>query len=154
MATRAHPRQGASMTADVPRPPDPGPVQVIDIETSRYYYVSMETTAILNRAPLDARVILDAAEMIRVLGHPVRLRIVECLEAGELTVTELQDALAAPQAAVSQQLARMRAAGIVSGRRDGVHVRYSIADARVVQMLNCLRNCNVPIARGRQRGTR
>jgi ArsR family transcriptional regulator len=104
----------------------------------------------MSRAPLDARVLLDAAEMIRVLGHPVRLRIVECLEGGERTVSDLQGALRSPQAAVSQQLARMRAAGIVRGRRDGVNVHYSIADERVVQMLHCLRNCHVENARGRR----
>jgi DNA-binding transcriptional ArsR family regulator len=104
----------------------------------------------MSRAPLDARVLADAAEMIRVLGHPVRLRIVECLEHGEQTVTDLQAALKAPQAAVSQQLARMRSAGIVKGRRDGVNVRYSIADDRVVQMLDCLRHCHVDVGRGRR----
>ena len=107
-------------------------------------------TIAMSRAPLDARVLLDAAEMIRVLGHPVRLRIVECLEHGERTVSDLQGALRAPQAAVSQQLARMRAAGIVRGRRDGVNVHYSIADERVVQMLDCLRTCHVAAGRGRR----
>jgi DNA-binding transcriptional ArsR family regulator len=104
----------------------------------------------MHRAPLDARVLADAAEMIRVLGHPVRLRIVECLEAGERTVSELQTALKAPQAAVSQQLARMRSAGIVQARREGVNVRYSIADDRVVQMLDCLRHCHVDGPRPRR----
>lgn len=103
----------------------------------------------MSRAPIDPRVLLDAAEMIRVLGHPVRLRIVECLEDGERTVSDLQEDLGAPQAAVSQQLARMRAAGIVQGRREGVNVRYSIADPRVTQMLNCLRHCDLPRAGGR-----
>lgn len=104
----------------------------------------------MQRAPLDAQVLADAAEMIRVLGHPVRLRIVECLEEGERTVTDLQETLEATQASVSQQLARMRAAGIVRGRRDGVNVWYSISDDRVIQMLNCLRNCTLPAARGRR----
>ena len=109
----------------------------------------------MRRAPLDPRLLDDAAAMIRVLGHPDRLRIVECLEEGEHTVSELQDELESAQAAVSQQLARMRAAGIVRGRRDGANVWYSIADERVVQMLNCLRNCNLqtPRARGRQERT-
>lgn len=106
--------------------------------------------ATMQHAPLDARVLADAAEMIRVLGHPVRLRIVECLEDGERTVSDLQEALASTQAAVSQQLARMRSAGIVKGRRDGVNVWYSIADERVVQMLNCLRHCHVEIGRRRR----
>lgn len=104
----------------------------------------------LRTASLDPRVLAEAAAMIRVLGHPVRLRIVECLEQRERTVGELQGALDAPQATVSQQLARMRAAGIVRGRRDGVNVWYAIADERVVQMLNCLRRCEMPAARGRR----
>jgi ArsR family transcriptional regulator len=100
------------------------------------------------RAPLDPAVLAEAAEMIKVLGHPVRLRIVECLEERERTVSELQGSLRAPQAIVSQQLARMRSAGIVRARREGTSAYYSVADERVVQMLNCLRHCNVP-ARGR-----
>jgi DNA-binding transcriptional ArsR family regulator len=134
-------------------PPRPGSVKpgaALDIRTSLYHYIHMTTT--MRRAPLDPRVLDDAAAMIRVLGHPDRLRIVECLEDGERTVSELQGELASAQAAVSQQLARMRAAGIVRGRRDGANVWYSIADERVVQMLNCLRNCALPggKARGRQ----
>ena len=84
--------------------------------------------------------IASAAEMIRVLGHPVRLRIVEALERGECCVSELQDALGISQAVMSQQLARMRAAGILRGRRDGVNVRYEVADPRVLLLLNCLRH--------------
>lgn len=105
----------------------------------------------LRRAPLDPRVLADAAEMIRVLGHPVRLRIVELLEGGDRTVTEIQESLGVPQAAVSQQLARMRAAAIVRGRRDGANVWYGIADGRVIRMLDCLQQCDLPAARGRRR---
>jgi DNA-binding transcriptional ArsR family regulator len=101
----------------------------------------------MREAPLDPRVLKEAAEMVRVLGHPVRLRIVELLEAGEQTVTQLQAELAAPQALVSQQLARMRAAGIVEGRRSGSNVWYAIADSRVVRMLDCLRHCDIPAGR-------
>ena len=50
-------------------------------------------TTTMRRAPLDPKVLDDAAAMIRVLGHTDRLRIVECLEAGERTVSELQDEL-------------------------------------------------------------
>ena len=105
----------------------------------------------LRQAPLDPHVLAEAAEMVRVLGHPVRLRIVELLEAGEQTVTQLQECLDAPQALVSQQLARMRAAGIVVGRRSGSNVQYTIADPRVVRMLDCLRHCDTPARRGQPR---
>ena len=100
----------------------------------------------LQRAPLDPRVLAEAAEMVRVLGHPVRLRIVELLETGERTVKEIQEALDAPQALVSQQLARMRGAGIVTGRRGGANVWYRISDSRVIRMLDCLRHCDIPAA--------
>ena len=100
----------------------------------------------LQRAPLDPRVLAEAADMVRVLGHPVRLRIVELLETGERTVKEIQEALEAPQALVSQQLARMRGAGIVAGRRGGANVWYHIADSRVIRMLDFLRHCDLPAA--------
>ncbi len=95
----------------------------------------------LRTAPIDAATLAEAAEVIRVLGHPVRLRIVEYLEGGERTVTELQRRLRVPQAIVSQQLARMRAARIVACRREGSSKFYRVVDERVVRMLNCLRNC-------------
>jgi DNA-binding transcriptional ArsR family regulator len=106
--------------------------------------MDMETQ--LRTSPLDPRVLVEAAAMVRVLGHPVRLRIVELLEAGERTVTQIQGALESPQALVSQQLARMRAAGIVEGRREGANVWYRISDPRVVRMLDCLRHCDLPAA--------
>jgi DNA-binding transcriptional ArsR family regulator len=99
------------------------------------------------RIALDAADIDRTAEMIRVLGHPVRLRLVEALERGERCVSELQDAVGAPQAIVSQQLAKMRAAGIVSFRRDGANVRYAVADTRVLRVLDCLRHCDTPSSR-------
>ncbi len=102
-------------------------------------------------APLDPRLLEETAAMIRVLGHPVRLRIVECLEDGEQTVTALQDALGARQAIVSQQLARMRAGGIVQCRREGANVWYRVADTRVLRVLDCLRHCDTPVVPRRSR---
>jgi len=100
----------------------------------------------LQRAPLDPRVLAEAADMVRVLGHPVRLRIVELLETGERTVKEIQEALEAPQALVSQQLSRMRGAGLVAGRRGAANVWYHTAGSRVIRMLDCLRHCDLPAA--------
>jgi ArsR family transcriptional regulator len=108
-------------------------------------------TPTLRRARLDVQVLADAAALIRVLGHPMRLRIVECLEDGERCVTDLQRALEVPQAIVSQQLAKMRAAGIVRCRRDGATVWYAAADPRVLRVLNCLRHCDVPAPTGARR---
>ena len=84
-----------------------------------------------------------AAEIIKMLGHPERLKIVEVLERHEATVTEIQDTLDLPQATVSQHLAKMRGCNIVSARRDGVHVFYRIVEPKVHHILRCIRTCDM-----------
>ncbi len=92
-------------------------------------------------ATLDSVVLARAAAVIKCLGHPLRLRILEALEDGERTVVELQARTGATQAMVSQQLATLRGRGIVTPRRAGQYVRYSIADATVHRILDCVRHC-------------
>jgi ArsR family transcriptional regulator len=89
------------------------------------------------------QVLNRAAEIIKMLGHPERLKIVEILELGEATVTEIQDTLDLPQATVSQHLAKMRGAHIVSARRDGNHVYYRIVEPKVGHILTCIRKCDM-----------
>ena len=84
-----------------------------------------------------------AAEVIKLLGHPERLKIVEVLEREEATVTEIQGALGLPQAIVSQHLAKMRGCGIVAARRDGNHMYYRIAEPKVHHILTCIRKCDM-----------
>lgn len=102
----------------------------------------------MREIPLDAGELLRVANMIRALGHPLRLRLVGALQRGECCVSDLQETLGLPQAVVSQQLAKLRAAGIVTCRRDGVNVRYVVAEPRVVAILKCLGR---PSAGGKQR---
>ena len=71
---------------------------------------------------IDPAVLARAADIIKLLGHPERLKIVEVLERGEASVSEIRDALRLPQAIVSQHLARLRGANVVAARRAGVHV--------------------------------
>lgn len=81
------------------------------------------------------------AEVIRLIGHPVRLRILEYLDLhGESTVNEIISGCSGQQSAVSQHLNRMRLAGIVSCRRDGRQIFYRIAAVNAVTILNCLRS--------------
>lgn len=92
------------------------------------------------RADLDAERVQETARMLRCLGHPVRLRIIDLLEAkDELTVTEIYEALELEQAVCSQHLTLMRDKGILKHRRDGVNVLYRIGDRRVYKVLGCLR---------------
>jgi len=92
---------------------------------------------------IQPEILSRAAEVIKLLGHPERLKIVESLERGEATVTEIQEALELPQAIVSQHLAKMRGYDIVAARRDGNHVYYRIAEPKVHHILNCIRKCDM-----------
>jgi len=84
-----------------------------------------------------------AADVIKVVGHPDRLKILEFLEEGERAVGEIQEGLELPQAIVSQHLAKMRGWDIVESRRDGVHVYYRIIEPKVRHILDCIRHCDL-----------
>ena len=75
-----------------------------------------------------------AAEFLKALAHENRLMILCILSQGEKSVSELEEMLSLRQPTVSQQLARLRAEGLVAPRRDGKTIYYSLAseEARVV----------------------
>ena len=75
-----------------------------------------------------------AAEFLKALAHQNRLMILCILSQGEKSVSELEQMLSLRQPTVSQQLARLRADGLVATRRDGKTIFYSLAseEARVV----------------------
>jgi ArsR family transcriptional regulator len=80
----------------------------------------------------------EAAAFLKALSHEGRLLILCHLAAGEKSVTELETLLSARQAAVSQQLSRLRAEGLVATRRDGKTIHYRIADERAVRIVRVL----------------
>jgi ArsR family transcriptional regulator len=66
------------------------------------------------------------AEILKVLGHPIRLKIVAGLCNKECNVKHIWECLELPQATVSQHLALLKHKGIIEGKRDGVEVHYSV----------------------------
>ena len=76
-----------------------------------------------------------ATDFLKALAHEGRLMILCHLASGERSVTELERLLAQRQAAVSQQLARLRLEGLVDTRRDGKAIYYRLADGKARQML-------------------
>jgi DNA-binding transcriptional ArsR family regulator len=76
----------------------------------------------------------EASEFLKALAHENRLLILCNLAGGEKSVSELEALLSLRQPTVSQQLARLRAEGLVSARRDGKTIYYSLAsdEARLV----------------------
>lgn len=79
------------------------------------------------------------AEFFRILGHPVRVRILELLREGERTVSDLQVELQMDSSGTSQHLGVLRKQGMVEGRREGTSVHYSVRDPRVFQLLEVAR---------------
>jgi len=68
----------------------------------------------------------EEAEVLKVLGHPIRLKIVAGLCTKECNVKHIWECLGLPQATVSQHLALLKNKGIISGKREGVEVHYSV----------------------------
>jgi len=81
--------------------------------------------------PLPDPLIELIAHRFRVIGEPTRIKVLDALRDGELTVGELVDGLGASQQNVSKHLGVLHQAGIVSRRKEGTFVRYAIADDTV-----------------------
>ncbi|WP_107990552.1 metalloregulator ArsR/SmtB family transcription factor [Breoghania corrubedonensis] len=77
----------------------------------------------------------QASDYLKALAHENRLLILCILSEGEKSVTELESMLSLRQPTVSQQLARLRAENLVSTRRDGKTIYYSLGDENVRRIL-------------------
>jgi DNA-binding transcriptional ArsR family regulator len=78
---------------------------------------------------------MRASNFLKAISHEGRLMILCHLASGEKSVTELEDLLSARQAAVSQQLSRLRLEGLVTPRRDGKTIYYRLTDDRPKQIM-------------------
>jgi ArsR family transcriptional regulator len=78
----------------------------------------------------------EASNFLKAISHEGRLMILCHLASGEKSVTELETLLSARQAAVSQQLSRLRLEGLVQPRREGKTIYYSLSDERAVKVLD------------------
>ena len=84
--------------------------------------------------PLPEPLIELVAQRFRVLGEPMRIKLLDRLRESDATVGELQEALGASQQNVSKHLGVLHAAGMVSRTKDGNHTRYSISDPSVFEL--------------------
>ena len=75
------------------------------------------------------------AQFFKALSHPIRIRLLDALLAGEASVQDLQKALDLDQPIVSQQLARLRAGGIVVSRKEGTATLYAVTDPMLRYLL-------------------
>ncbi len=76
------------------------------------------------------------SEFFKALAHPLRIRILDGLRAGEVGVNELSSRLQVEQSTLSQQLAILRKSNIVVGRKEAQSVLYSISDPAIIRLLD------------------
>jgi DNA-binding transcriptional ArsR family regulator len=84
--------------------------------------------------PLPDPLVDLVAQRFRVLGEPMRIKLLDRLREGDATVGELQEALGASQQNVSKHLGILLAAGMVARTKQGNHSRYSISDPSVFEL--------------------
>ena len=77
----------------------------------------------------------EEAEILKILGHPVRLKIVAGLLSGNCCVNEISKCLHIPQTTISQHLGLLRSKGIVQGKRDGTTVTYAVVSPLVQRLV-------------------
>ena len=90
------------------------------------------------RAAEMERGVSAATALLKALANPQRLRILCQLVTGEKTVSQLMDMVSMRQAAVSQQLQRLRAENLVQARRDGRNVYYRLSDPAALEIIRTL----------------
>ncbi len=98
----------------------------------------MEAIKIIN-AKSKLKELEKQSELLKAIAHPIRLCIVNGLlsEKG-CNVTKIYGCLELPQSTVSQHLAKLKNAGIVEGRRNGLQVKYYVVNEDVIKIINSL----------------
>lgn len=82
--------------------------------------------------------LVKKSEMLKIIAHPMRLCILNCLVEKSYKVNELVEKLETPQSTLSQHLSKLRMAGIVTGERQGVEIKYSLINEDVIAIIKLL----------------
>ncbi|SDI02266.1 ArsR/SmtB family transcription factor [Proteiniclasticum ruminis] len=81
----------------------------------------------------------NAAELLKILGHPVRLCILKgILTTGGCNVTHMTDCLNLPQSTISQHIQKLKSAGIIEGERKGLEITYKLVHDKARQIIESI----------------
>ena len=94
------------------------------------------TAAKLRLTRIDA--LVEAAECLRTLAHPHRLRMVQMFLQGNYTVSELAEACELPSDMASEHLRLMQRCGFLTSKKDGRKVYYRVAEPHLKSILKCI----------------
>jgi DNA-binding transcriptional ArsR family regulator len=86
----------------------------------------------------DIEALAEAAECLRVLAHPHRLRMIQMLLAGRYSVGELAEACDLPTPMASEHLRLMQRCGFLTSEKEGRHVYYAIAEPHLADIMKCI----------------
>ncbi|MDP6684884.1 MAG: metalloregulator ArsR/SmtB family transcription factor [Candidatus Marinimicrobia bacterium] len=100
------------------------------------------------KSKISLEFIKTAARILKTLGHPQRIKIVEYLDDGEKSVGQIQRELNLLQPIVSQHLKVMLDRGIVCYRQEGTRYFYSLANAFILKILSCMSDAQEMISKG------
>ena len=87
---------------------------------------------------MEGNAVKRTADLLKLLAHPARLRILDELRRGEACVCHLQAVLGQRQPYLSQQMQLLRDAGVTESRRDGTFIYYRLANPRVALLLETM----------------
>lgn len=86
----------------------------------------------------DMKNLQEAAECLRTLAHPIRLRMVQLMLQGEFTVGELAEACDIPSHMASEHLRMMQHCGFLTRRQDGRRIYYQVSEPTLEQIMDCI----------------
>lgn len=85
------------------------------------------------------KIMIEYAEMLKALAHPVRLCIVQGLiNCNGSNVSNIQNCLNMPQSTISQHLSKLRSYGIITGERNGLEIIYKVSNNKVKALIEAL----------------
>jgi ArsR family transcriptional regulator len=84
-----------------------------------------------------------AAYILKTIGHPTRLAIIELLATNkEMSVGEIYEDLDIEQSVVSHHLLNMKLKGLLSSKKEGTNIYYSLKEKNLVEIISCVEKCN------------
>ncbi|WP_066501154.1 ArsR/SmtB family transcription factor [Abyssisolibacter fermentans] len=88
---------------------------------------------------IDINLMEKKADILKAIGHPIRLCIIKGLVENEgCNVSYMQNCLNAPQSTVSQHISKLKAAGIIKGKRNGVEINYYVVNEEVKKIIEIM----------------
>ena len=88
---------------------------------------------------IDLDALVAAAECLKTIAHPYRLRMVQMLLQGQFMVSELAEACEIPSHMASEHLRLMQRAGLLTSRREGRRTYYEVAEPALADIMKCIK---------------